>query len=170
VKRPVPVPLLFQEIPYPMLFLRGTSGVGGEEICAAATPLPRNHLPAAVPAWKLWCRQWRNLCRCHSSATKSFTRCYSCMEPLVWVVKRSVPLPFLYQEITYPLLFLCGTSGVAVKRSVLLLLLCHEITYPLLFLHGISGVGGEEISAAAAPLPRNHLPTAVPSWNLWSRQ
>jgi hypothetical protein len=52
----VSLPLLCHETTYPLLFLHGTSGVGGEEICAATTPLPRNHLPAAVSAWSFWCR------------------------------------------------------------------------------------------------------------------
>ncbi len=40
VKRSVPLLLLCHKITYPLLFLRGTFGVGGEEICAAPTLLP----------------------------------------------------------------------------------------------------------------------------------
>jgi hypothetical protein len=105
--------LLCQEITYPLLFLLRTSGVGGEEIFVTPTPLPQNHLPAAVPTW---------------------------------------------------------TSGEVVKRSVPLPLLCQEITYPLLFLRGTSGLGGEEICATTTPLPGNHLPAAVPARNLWCRR
>jgi hypothetical protein len=53
VKRSVLLPFLCHALTYPLLFLRGTSGVGGEEICAAAA----HHLPAAVPAWNLWSRR-----------------------------------------------------------------------------------------------------------------
>ncbi len=78
-------------------------------------------------------------------------------------------LLLLYQEITYPLLFLRGTSGVGGEEICSAPTPLQEINYPLLFLRGTSGVGGEKICATATPLPRNNLPEAVPAWNLWCR-